>query len=160
MHKTLTVAAHIYKWSHFYPSSSTLHTLLLSSRNPVLMTPLTERPLAAFTLWPAKQPSWEHIMEKACVSRCPFLVTLFAHTHSFTSSIHPSRPASLKQAGLDKLLGKHCTAEETGGLLSIWRDLISQINPVHLRAAAAWGPLGVNGHPRDSHSPKILIQQW
>lgn len=44
------------------------YALLLSSRNPILMTPLTERPLAAFTLWPAKQPSREHITERACVS--------------------------------------------------------------------------------------------
>lgn len=36
--------------------------------NPILMTPLTERPLAASTLWAAKQPSREHIMERACVS--------------------------------------------------------------------------------------------
>lgn len=67
------------------------------------MTPLTERPLAASPLWAAKQPSREHIVERACVSSRPLLVThTNARTHTHARSLSSPLAASLEQAGEDK----------------------------------------------------------
>lgn len=138
--------------------------------NPVLMSPLSGRPLAAFTLWPVKQPSREHVMERPCVSCNVPLLSLSTHarpyslTHSSPQACWPSvsrgagtrRQTGLFSAPLGNEKQRFSAAAGCGGgaadeseeLNGLRRDLTSQISPVMLRSPNACNSSELNCQAR------------